>query len=50
VRRVAGRPELLEAARALTGALAAVHAIQVTAAFESGAAQPAIPVICSEEA
>jgi hypothetical protein len=51
--RLAGRPELLEAARALAGALAAVHAVQTVAAFGPGAASPAIaaiPTICSEDA
>lgn len=47
--RIAGRPELLEAARALAGALTAVSAIQRAARIE---ARPMtdIPVISSEEA
>lgn len=46
--RVAGDPALLEAARALTGALAAVAALREAAAFGSPV-QPVVPTLCVPE-
>jgi hypothetical protein len=50
VERLAGRRELLEPARALAGALAAVSAIQAAAQLEWPSTQTATVVISSEEA
>lgn len=49
ITRIAGRPALIEAARALAGALAAVNAIKEAARIEARPESP-IPAISSEEA
>ena len=50
VARVAGRPALVEAARALLGALSAVDAIRTAAGLGTGAGLPEHFAISSEEA